>query len=153
KGPMFALKQLLVGAPGRFVEFALLGSGEKIAALQDKRAALAPLDLSPECIFPVGGVQCHFPDIVPARTGAPGRLLCAHTLDGLPEIRSMPGLLFECFLKEGQYQFRRVHRSHLGANSRRGSVPNKNGAPERACQRDSVAVLMPSRPMVKRGCA
>ena len=103
QGPMFALEQFFIRGPRRFVEFAPLGAREEIAAFQRKGAAFAAFDPSPERIFPVRGVQRHFPDIVAARARTPGCLARRHTFYGLFEIRSMPGLFFISFIQESEH--------------------------------------------------
>ena len=77
---MFALEQLFIRGPCRLVELALFGTQEKIAPFQRKRAAFAAFDPASQRVFPVRGMQHHFPDIVAARTGAPGCLPRRHTL-------------------------------------------------------------------------
>src|SRR5260370_21296610 len=59
-------------------------------------------------------MEHHLPDVVPARAGAPGGLLGGYSLDGLLEVRSMPGLFLVGFIQQREHQLCGIH----GASSR-----------------------------------
>ena len=113
QSPMFARKQLFIRGPCRLVKLAFFGTWEKIAPFQGKRAAFTALDPPSQRVFPVRGVEHHFPDIVAARTRAPGCLPRRHTLQGLSEIWAVPGLLFVGLIQEREYELLGIQRGHL----------------------------------------
>src|SRR5215813_6275252 len=81
---VLAAQYLFVPLPGRFPRLACFRPGEEIAAGQDEAAAFAACKLAANHIFPIGGVQRLFPDIVPAGSGPPRGLLRRHAPERLP---------------------------------------------------------------------
>src|ERR1700747_1712838 len=99
----------LIGLPIGFRQFPRLRALEKIAALYDERSLLATLQAPPDGIFPIGGVQRYFPDIVTIRARPPGGLFCRNSLQGLPQIGPMPGFPLESLFEQLQNHGIRVH--------------------------------------------
>src|SRR5260370_21906362 len=133
QGPVFSLQQLLVGAPGGIFRLAFCGRQEEIASFEHERAALPAFDSSPHGILPVRGMERHFPDIVPARSGTPRGLLRGYSLDGLLEIRSMPGFFLVGFIEQREHELCGIHgTSSWGASERKN--PPKHCAPALSCQ-------------------
>src|SRR5260370_29531719 len=100
---------MFIRLPCSFVQPAFLRPREEIASLQRKRATLPAFDSSPHGVFPICCVQRHFPDVVPARSGTPRGLLCGHSLEGLFEIRSVPGLFLVGFIEQREHELYGIH--------------------------------------------
>src|SRR5260370_4030271 len=134
QGPVFSLRNLFVGAPGALFQLAFFGPHEEIASSEHERATLPAFDSSPHGILPVRGMERHFPDIVPARSGTPRGLLRGYSLDGLLEIRSMPGFFLVGFIEQREHELCGIHRTSSSRVSVRKNPP-KNVAPALPCQR------------------
>src|SRR5260370_24917481 len=100
---------MFIRLPCSFVQPACPRPLEKIAALQRKRATLPAFDSSPHGVFPICCVQRHFPDVVPARSGTPRGSLCGYSLEGLFEIRPMPGLFLVGFIEQREHELYGIH--------------------------------------------
>src|ERR1700732_2440483 len=109
QGPVFSLKQLLIGAPRRLIQVPFFGPYKEIAALQRERSALPAIHPSPHGILPVRGMERHFPDVVAAGSGTPRGLLRGYSLDGLLEIWSMPGFFLVGFIKQHEHELCGIH--------------------------------------------
>ncbi len=64
----------------------------------------------PHGILPVRRMKRHFPDVVAPRSRAPGGFFCGHSLEGLFEIRSAPGLFLVGFIKQREHELSGNHR-------------------------------------------
>ncbi len=62
-------QQRLIRLPGGFGQLPLFRARKEVRSLERERTAFAALKPSPNRIFPIGGVQCHFPDIVAIQPG------------------------------------------------------------------------------------
>jgi hypothetical protein len=58
-------------------------------------------------------VKSFLPNVVPARCGAPGGLPGGYTLQSLPEVGAVPGLLVKGFIEEREYGGTSVHQNGL----------------------------------------
>src|SRR5262245_6946219 len=106
---MFNAKDLFVRLPCRLRQFSRFGTSEEVATRQRETAALATLQFMADHIFPVCGMQRHFPDVVPTWSRAPSRLLRRDSLQRLPQVCSMPGFFLEGLFKQAQNRGSRVH--------------------------------------------
>src|SRR5215470_9541659 len=106
---MFIAQNRFIGAPLVFGRSSGFRSLEEVATLQREAATLATFKPATHRIFPVSCVQCFFPNVVPAGSRPPRRLLRAYPLERLPEIRSVPSFFRKSLIQQRQDCRPRVH--------------------------------------------
>src|ERR1700676_615553 len=75
------------------------GPLKKVAARQHKGSTFLSQDAPPHSVFPVGCVECQFPNVVTITRGTPSRLRGVNSTDRAAKVGAMPGFLVESFVK------------------------------------------------------
>src|SRR5208282_2144764 len=76
--------------------------GEPVGAFVRKASTLAAGEALPHGVFPVGGVEHFFPDVVAARGGPPSGLRGSQPAEAAAEVGAVPGVMVEGLVQSAE---------------------------------------------------